>query len=197
MKRSIWAGGLAVLVALIAGCTGRGGGWLQPDNVFSGQATLGFTFSCERSSVSSNQNPPVGRLRIQLAYSDNGTNPLGGPFGIHGEVDELDPVVESAICVGQNPPPGGNELIFLGRYRATSPSPPLLPVSCAQSASSTAPWCRFEIIVRDNDSNRAPSQGDFFSIKLSASTAQVSYFQPSDVVYARAGTLGGGNIQVD
>jgi hypothetical protein len=57
--------------------------------------------------------------------------------------------------------------------------------------------CRFEVIVRDNDVNRAPSPGDFFSIKLSNVQALTSKFEPLDVAYARAGLLSSGNLTVD
>ena len=46
---------------------------------------------------------------------------------------------------------------------------------------------RFEVIVRDNDGNLAPSRGDFFSIKLSNATAVTSELDPARVFYARAG----------
>ena len=43
---------------------------------------------------------------IELAYADQGTSVLlGAPFSIHGIVDKIDPVLESMICIGQNPPP--------------------------------------------------------------------------------------------
>ena len=51
-------------------------------------------------------NPPTGQLRIQLSYTDRGTSVLlGAPFSVHGIVDRIDPVLESAVCIGQNPPP--------------------------------------------------------------------------------------------
>jgi hypothetical protein len=56
--------------------------------------------------------------------------------------------------------------------------------------------CRFEVIVRDNDRNMAPSTGDLFSIKLSSATAVTSVLDPLTVFYARAGYLAGGNITV-
>jgi hypothetical protein len=56
--------------------------------------------------------------------------------------------------------------------------------------------CRFEVIVRDNDGNLAPSPGDFFSIKLSNATAVTSVLDPATVFYARAGFLAGGNLTV-
>jgi hypothetical protein len=56
--------------------------------------------------------------------------------------------------------------------------------------------CRFEVFVRDNDRNLAPSTGDFFSIKLSSATAPSTVLD-SPVPYARAGLLEGGNINVD
>ena len=71
------------------------------------------------------------------------------------------------ICIGQNPPPGGNELIFLGRYYLTSSAPAGFPSTCPTRETATTPLCRFEVIVHDNDKNRAPSAGDSFQITLS------------------------------
>ena len=111
---------IAAVGLLLAGCTGRGGGQLPPDGVLhEGGASFGFSFTCEDSG---GLNPPTGQLRIQLSYTERGTPFLVSPFSIHGVVDELDRVLESAICIGQNPPPVGNELIFLGRYRSASTS---------------------------------------------------------------------------
>jgi predicted small lipoprotein YifL len=182
-----------ILVVALAACTGRGGGYLPPDGVvFKGQASFGFTFSCEN-----------GDLQIELAYNDKGSNPIGSSFGIHGTVDTLDPVVESAVCIGDNaPPPPENQLIFLGRYRLTSSAPSGFPDAC----ETTTPSCRFEVIVQDNDQSLAPSPGDFFSIKLSTVTAPCpsdpfdltcSQLPPLSVFYARAGLLAGGNLTVD
>jgi hypothetical protein len=179
---------------MLTGCTGSGGGILPPDTVFTGRATFGFHFSCkDKGGI----NPPTGQLRLQLTYTDHGTSPLlGSPFSIHGMADELDPVLESMICIGQNPPPGGNELIFLGRYRPTTPPPPGFPTTCPRRETSTSPLCRFEVIVRDTDGNLAGSKGDFFSIKLSSATAVTSELDPATVFYARAGYLESGNLTV-
>ena len=195
------------LVAVLAGCTGRGGGYLPPDGaVFTGQATLGFSFSCERSSKSTSTKAPTGQLRIELAYAEQGVTPLSAPFGIHGIADVLDPQLESGVCIGQNGPVEGDPLIFLGRYRLVSSRPAGFPTQCAVSRWTTGSNCRFEVIVKDNDLNRAPSAGDFFSIKLSTVTQVcqptgappcITEFDPRTVFYARAGLLGGGNITVD
>ena len=84
-----------ILVVVLAACTGRGGGYLPPQApLFKGQASFGFSFSCEN-----------GDLKIELAYIDKGSNPIGSSFGIHGFVDTIDPVTESAICIDGNPPP--------------------------------------------------------------------------------------------
>jgi hypothetical protein len=184
-----------ILLVALAACTGRGGGYLPPSSpAFNGQASLGFSFSCEDKG---GPNPPTGRLRIQLAYAEHGTYLVAGrPFGIHGVVDVIDPVLESAICIGQNPPPGGSELIFLGRYWPTSAPPSGFPATCPTRQSRTAPACRFEVVVRDNDNNLAPSTGDFFSIALSGTTAATSELDPLTVFYTRAGLLAGGNITV-
>jgi hypothetical protein len=184
------------IVAVVAtACTGRGGGYLPPDGaVFTGPASFGFDFSCEDKG---GPNPPTGQLDIQLAYTDHGTSPIGSPFSIHGIVDQIDPVLESAICIGQNPPPDGSTLIFLGRYRLLSSPPAGFPTTCPTRETRTSPLCRFEVIVRDNDLNREPSPGDFFSIKLSSATVPTSELDPATVFYARAGLLEGGNLIVD
>ena len=179
---------------VLAACRGVGGGYLPPSTGFTSPASFGFTFSCEDKG---GLNPPTGQLRIELAYIDHGTNPLGSGFSIHGIVDQIDPVLESTICIGQNPPPGGNELIFLGRYRLTSSAPAGFPSTCPGRETKTTPLCRFEVIVRDNDMNHAPSPGDFFSIKLTNVTALTSQFpDPATVFYARAGLLSSGNLTV-
>jgi hypothetical protein len=192
-----------ILAVVLTACTGVGGGYLPPgvsvgsDVVFTGQASFGFTFSCEDKG---GINPPTGKLAIQLAYTDHGSSLLlGAPFSIHGIVDKIDPVLESMICIGQNPPPPPgppNELIFLGRYRPTTSRPPGLLGSCPTRETKTTPLCRFEVIVRDNDGNLRPSTGDFFSIKLSSATAVTSELDPATVFYARAGFLAGGNLTV-
>jgi hypothetical protein len=157
---------------------------------------LGFTFSCEDKG---GLNPRPGQLHIELAYADQGSNPIGSSFGIHGIVDTIDPVTESMICIGQNPPePDPKALTFLGRYRLVSSAPAGFPSSCPARETKTTPLCRFEVIVRDNDMNHAPSPGDFFSIKLTTVTALTSQFpDPTTVFYARAGTLRSGNLTVD
>ncbi|HTF40052.1 MAG TPA: hypothetical protein VK754_05595, partial [Propionibacteriaceae bacterium] len=135
-----------ILVAVLTACTGKGGGYLPPGvtgsdvfpgTVFTAQAPFGFTFSCEDKG---GLNPPTGKLAIELAYSDLGTSALlSAPFSIHGIVDKIDPVVESAVCIGQNPPPGGTTLIFLGRYRLTSSRSPGFPSTCPARETKTTP----------------------------------------------------------
>jgi hypothetical protein len=195
LRRSIFLAAACMLAVVLTACTGKGGGYLPPSLGFTGQAPFGFTFSCEDKG---GLNPPTGKLAIELAYSDLGTSTFfGAPFSIHGIVDRIDPVVESAVCIGKNPPPGGTTLIFLGRYRLTSSPPPDFPSTCPARETKTTPLCRFEVIVQDNDNNFKPSPGDFFSIKLSTVTdANVTEFPVGTVVYARAGTLAGGNITV-
>ena len=198
VRRSLSVAAVGIVAVALTACTGRGGGQLPPDGVaFTGPATFGFSFSCERSSRSTSPNPPTGRLRIQLAYRDHGSNPIGSSFAIHGIVDEIDPVVESAICIGDEPPPGGNELIFLGRYRLVSPAPEGFPSTCPARETETTPLCRFEVIVRDNDINGGQRIGDYFQISLSSGTVLASELDPATVFYTRAGVLSGGNLTVD
>jgi hypothetical protein len=197
-RRSILLAAAGTLAVVLTACTGRGGGELAPDNVlFAGPASFGFSFSCEN-----------GQLRIQLSYTDQGSNPIGSSFSIHGTVDQVDPVLESAVCIDDNPPPPPeNQLIFLGRYRLTSSPPPVgFPSTCPTQETPTSPLCRFEVLVQDNDGNLAPSPGDFFSIKLSTVTASCadpipdptcSQLPDAAVFYARAGYLSSGNLTVD
>jgi hypothetical protein len=189
-RRSIVLAAAGILAVLLTACTGSGGGFLSagptasdtfPETVFTGKASFGFNFSCDDKG---GLNPSTGKLRLQLTYTDQGTSQLlGAPFSIQGTADKLDPVLESAICIGQNPPPGGSELIFLGRFRLTSSPPPGFPQSCPSRETSTSPLCRFEVIVRDTDGNLGGSKGDFFSIKLSSATAVTSELDPLTVFY--------------
>jgi hypothetical protein len=203
LRRSLSVGAAGIAMAALAACTGVGGGYLPPDLGFTGQASFGFTFSCQdRGGL----NPPTGKLSIQLDYLDHGSNPLGGPFSVHGIVDQIDPVVESGLCIGQQPstPPG--QLTFLGRYRPTSTPPPGALSTCPSRETKTSPLCRFEVTVRDNDGNLRPSTGDFFSIQLSGDTrrcnlpdlgsAECSELLAGSVFYTRAGFLAGGNVTV-
>jgi hypothetical protein len=194
-RRSIVLAAAGILAVMLTACTGSGGGQLPPQSpVFMAPASFGFTFSCEDKG---GVNPPTGQLRIQLTYRDHGSNPIGSSFSIQGMADEIDPVLESMICIGQEPPIGGNTLIFLGRYRPTTPPPTGFPQTCPRRETSTSPLCRFEVIVQDNDRNLAASKGDFFSIKLSSATAVTSELDPATVFYARAGYLERGHLTVE
>jgi hypothetical protein len=195
LRRSLSVAAVGILAVALTACTGRGGGQLPPAGVaFTGPASFGFDFSCQDNG---GLNPPTGQLRIQLSYTDHGSNPIGSSFSIHGIVDTIDPVLESAICIGRNPPPGGNELIFLGRYRLVSSAPAGFPSTCPARETATTPLCRFEVIVRDNDMNRAPSTGDYFHIALSSGTVVTSELDAAAVFYTRGGLLSSGNLTVD
>ena len=198
LRRSLSVAAASILALTLTACTGRGGGQLPPDGVvFTGPASFGFSVSCEDRSTS--LNSPPGQLRIQLSFNERGRNPLGSSFAVHGTVDEVDPVLESMICIGENPPAGpyASKLIFLGRYRLTSSPPARFPTAACPSRETDAPLCRFEVVVRDNDMDRAPSTGDYFQIKLSKVTALSTEFVDADVVYIRAGVLSSGNLTVD
>ena len=106
------------------------------------------------------------------------------------------PILESAICIGQNPPPVETELILMGRFRLTGPAPAGFPTSCPTRETPTTPLCRFEVIVRDNGQGNTGS-ADYFSIRLSTSTeGQYTEFPDETVFYARAGQVEGGNITI-
>ena len=201
-RRSVFMVAVGILAVIATACTGRGGGQLPPDNLmFNAPASFGFSFSCEDKG---GLNPPTGQLRIELSYSDHGSNPIGSSFSIHGIADMVDPIVESAVCIGNDPPPGGNALIFLGRYRLTSPAPAGSPSACVARDEETRRSCRFEVVLRDNDENGAASPGDFFSINLTTVTTACTSTLPdptcSDLppgFYIRAGLVSKGNITVD
>ena len=205
-RRSILLAGAGILALVLTACTGRGGGQLPPQGlVFKAPASFGFTFSCEDSGGINRQ---TGQLRIQLSYTDHGSNPLGSGFSIHGIVDTIDPVVESAVCIGDEPAPGGL-LTFLGRYYLSSSAPAGFKSECSKGKTDTTPLCRFEVTVQDNDRNLAPSPRDSFSIKLSTVTARCdaptlegldptcSQLPAASVFYTRAGLLSSGNLTVD
>jgi hypothetical protein len=206
LQRSLSIGAAGILVVALTGCTGRGGGQLPPNAVlkFNAPASFGFSFSCEDKGGT---NPSTGQLRIQLSYTDHGTNPIGSSFGIHGIVDMIDPGLESLVCSGQFPPPepvlAPNELIFLGRHRLVSSAPERFPVTCRARETETTPLCRFEVKVIDNDMDRAPSRGDYFQIRLSSAVSngpvgpEDSVLPPATVFYTRFGFLSGGNLTVD
>jgi hypothetical protein len=206
-RRSVMLAAACALAVVLTACTGRGGGQLPPSAGFSAAASFGFSFSCEDKG---GINPQTRQLQIELSYSDKGSNPLGSAFGIHGTVDTIQSSVESALCIGQNPPPDPllpNELIFLGRYRLTSGSPSRLG-ACPTSETTTSPMCRFEVHVQDNDKSQTPSQGDTFKITLSnvpvscpgstlEEVAPCSQLPDGSVVYTRGGKLSSGNLTVD
>src|SRR5512132_1528249 len=98
-RRSVLLAAAGILALVLTACTGRGGGQLPPSVGFNGAASFGFSFSCQDSG---GLNPPTGKLAIELAYSDKGSNPIGSRFGIHGTADVIDSVLESQICQGQN-----------------------------------------------------------------------------------------------
>jgi hypothetical protein len=201
-RRSVLLAAAGILALVLTACTGRGGGQLPPQTGFAAPASFGFTFSCEDSG---GINQQTGQLRIELSYTDHGTNPIGSSFSIHGIVDTIDPVVESAACIGDEPAPGG-VLTFLGRYYLTSSAPAGFPEECPTRETETTPLCRFEVTVQDSDRNAAPSPGDSFSIKLSNSPSPDCEISPlacskldpaASVPYARAGLLSSGNLTVD
>jgi hypothetical protein len=197
LRRGLSVAAAGILAVALTACSGHGGGQLPPDDVaFMGPATFSFSFSCERSSRSTNLHPKPGRLRIQLTYHDHGKNPIGSSFAIHGFADEIDPVIESMFCIGDEPPPGGTELTFMGRYRLVSSAPEDFPSTCPAHETETTPMCRFEVTVRDNDMNASAGIGDYFEIRLSSATV-LGELDPATVFYTRAGVLSKGNITVD
>jgi hypothetical protein len=182
MRQTTAFAGTAAVLALLTGCSGRGGGWLPPALGFADRATVGLSFGCD-----------TGRLHLQLDYTDHGASFLGPePFDIHGTADIIPTDLEAALCAGNEPPPGGQQIVILGQYRVTStPAPTGLRGQCL-----TEPACRFQVTVRDNDADGQPSTGDYFEILLSTVDTLTSDLPPATVVYTRGGILAGGNLTV-
>ena len=52
LRRYVALAVAGILMVVLAACTGRGGGYLPPQEpVFTGPASFGFDFRCERSSA--------------------------------------------------------------------------------------------------------------------------------------------------
>jgi hypothetical protein len=175
-RRSIVLAAAGILAVMLTACTGSGGGQLPPQSpVFMAPASFAFTFSCEDKG---GINPPTGQLRLQLTYRDHGSNPIGSSFSIQGTADEIDPVLESMLCSGQNPPPdppGRNVLIFLGRYRPTTPPPAGFPQTCPRRETSTSPLCRFEVIVQDKSVGTSRSSDTLTTARLGRAGRTVAF----------------------
>jgi hypothetical protein len=85
-RRSIVLAATGILAVMLTACTASGDGQLPPQPpVFTGPASFAFSFSCEDKG---GINPPTGQLRIQLSYTDHGSNPIGSSFSIHGTADD-------------------------------------------------------------------------------------------------------------
>lgn len=192
--------GLVILLILgLTGCTGRGGGVLPPSPAgtpttlaFRGEATIGFTFSCED-----------GRLHLSLEYQDHATNPFGGPFSVHGVADRISPTLESYFCIGDasNGALPSGEILFQGTYSPQSGRPGTFdPAECTATFTTGTgdmlTGCRFTADVRDSGAP-GPSKGDYLSIKLfgGPDTGDVGHIVLP--IYARDGYLESGNFQVD
>jgi hypothetical protein len=103
-----------------------------PTTVFTGKASFGFNFSCEDKG---GLNPPTGQLRLHLTYADHGTSQLlSSPFSIHGSADELDPVLESMLCIGAEPAEARPERADLpGHLPANDTAPAGLPLDVPEA----------------------------------------------------------------
>ena len=192
LRRSVFLAAIGVLVAVLTACTGRGGGYLPPERAFRCSTARRRSASPSAASAS-----PAARTRIRRPVSSASSSPTTNTAttsrsarrsGSTGSSTSIDPVLESAICIGQNPPPGGNELIFLGRYRPTSAPPAGFPATCPTRETKTTPLCRFEVIVRDNDGEPRPVAGRLLldqAVERHGSRRLNSI--PATVFYSRAG----------
>jgi len=192
LRRFGITGLLMVLILVLTSCTGRGGGVLPPTLGFTGEATIGFSFTCES-----------GRLHLSLEYQDHATNPFGGPFSIHGVADKISPALESYFCIGDasNGALPTGEILFQGTYTVQSGRPGMLDLAgCAATfavaAGDVLTGCRFTADVRDTG-DRGPSKGDYLSIKLFGGPDTGDATHTVLPIYSRDGYLASGNFQVD
>ena len=116
---------------VVTACTGRGGGQRRLDNIaFKGPASFGFSFSYEDKG---GLNPPTGQLHIELSYTDHGRNPIGSSFSIHGIVDVVDPVLESAVCIGRTAASRWEGADLPGPLPAGRHRPPQVPADVSEA----------------------------------------------------------------
>ena len=128
---------------------------------FTGQASFGFTFSCEK-----------GDLKIELSYNDKGSKPDSARrSGFMGSSTASTQCWSPQICIGENPPPPPeNQLIFLGRYCLTSSAPSGFPSTCPKQRDVDHAAVPLRGHRAGQRPELTPSPGDFFSIKLSTAT---------------------------
>ncbi len=100
--------------------------------------------SVSASAVSVRPRAPA-RTRLRVGCASSCPTPSTGPAQSAsaraspstGRSDTIDPVLESQICIGQDPPPTAPTLIFLGTYRAPSPAAAGFPTSCPAKETAT------------------------------------------------------------
>ena len=151
---------VGTLAVGLAACAGRGGGQLPQSRMFTGPASFGFSFSCEDKG---GVNPPTGRLHIELSYTDHGM-PIFSLVLLDPRDRRHDRSGARIRDLHRSEPAAAGEQADLpGALSADVIGTDRLPPACPMQEATTTPWCRFEVIVRDNDGNRAPSTGDYGS----------------------------------
>ena len=196
LRRSVFLAGIGVLVAVLTACTGRGADTCRLTSVaFTGPASFGFTLQLRGQG----RREPADRSAAHPALLQRTRQQprIGSPFGIHGIVDMIDPVLESMICIGQNPPPGGKELIFLGRYRPTTSAPAGFPKSCPtrRRRPTAVPFRGHRAGQRQEPARRRRATSS--RSRCRAPRQSPSDLDPATVFYTRAGLLEGGNLTVN
>lgn len=184
-RRTVRVGavGLLVVLGLLAlGCRVRGGGYLPPatttTGVYETKATFGFILTCE-----DRDGQPV--VRGELDYVDKGPSKIGAKtftdvalHGVVGAVIFTPSLVEAGVTTCQDF--GEVDLRvaqFTGLYRPQRPDP-AVPDSLEQGT----------FLVQVHDFAEPGIDRDGFAIELTGGTYSG---------YTRAGTVQGGNIQVE
>ncbi len=199
-QRSVLLAAACMLALVLTACTGKGGGYLPPSAGFTGQASFGFTFSCEK-----------GDLKIELSYNDKGSNlqssarrsgfmasSTGRPSGLNPrpvlartrllrreQADLLGPLLPDVVgAVGLSidvPQAGDVDLAAMPlRGHRAGQRPEHEPVHRATSSRSSCPRNFAHTTIA----------------RPKSSSCVITEFPTASVVYARAGFLAGGNITV-
>lgn len=167
---------------LLSACTARGGGQIgeplsgEPVAVYSGQATFGFTFTCELKGGKA-------VIRGQLEYHDKAPSTVRGvgfpAIALHGVVDPL--FTDVTTCEA-----AAKVYLDVAQFRGTY-SPQTLDPAIPDDLERG----RFVVLVFDQGEpggSTANTTGDAFSIELIGGRY---------TGYTRGGYIEGGNVQVD
>jgi hypothetical protein len=180
-------------VLTLGACKATGGGYLDvpleggPLNMFQGDASFGFNFTCEMSR----NNRAV--IKGEITYHDSAPSTVEGvgfpEISLHGTVEPIEIFNVSTCQQAASMFEGIPSAQFAGTYRSQDLTLPVYV--CVSPTGVMYPGGRFVVNVFDQ---REPGgsvggiTGDEFSIDLCGGEYPA---------YTRGGYIEGGNIQVD